>query len=266
MPQRETYGSLDEAGHVAVEIQGLRFEFLGDTQRASSESARNSQKHLQRNVQENVQENVDDWLYEFQWQLKQHPAGIEAAEPSSRARASWLIFADRDGVGEALSALLEAQGERSVLVARGIVQAQNSTEAYEERAFSYSSANDRKTSASFSRRHYSISQLAVELSISGALIVDPLRQRKSPRISLSDAQSYGLRQCPAAGPGTGPSRVARSSAAVAGHARGSSSRAKIPLPLDIAQAPLWGLGRVIAQEHPTLWGGLVDLEPGASPL
>src|SRR5208282_2557140 len=27
---------------------------------------------------------------------------------------------------------------------------------------------------------------------------------------------------------------------------------------------LWGLGRVIAQEHPTFWGGLVDLEPGAS--
>ena len=32
----------------------------------------------------------------------------------------------------------------------------------------------------------------------------------------------------------------------------------------VAQSPLWGLGRVIAQEHPTFWGGLVDLEPGAS--
>ena len=33
-----------------------------------------------------------------------------------------------------------------------------------------------------------------------------------------------------------------------------------PAPLAIAQAPLWGFGRVIAQEHPTLWGGLIDLE------
>ena len=32
-------------------------------------------------------------------------------------------------------------------------------------------------------------------------------------------------------------------------------------PLSIGQAPVWGLGRVIAQEHPTLWGGLVDLDP-----
>jgi NAD(P)-dependent dehydrogenase (short-subunit alcohol dehydrogenase family)/acyl carrier protein len=34
--------------------------------------------------------------------------------------------------------------------------------------------------------------------------------------------------------------------------------------LAVAQSPLWGLGRVIAQEHPTFWGGLVDLEPGAA--
>src|SRR5205085_9220543 len=33
--------------------------------------------------------------------------------------------------------------------------------------------------------------------------------------------------------------------------------------LAVAQAPLWGLGRTIALEHPTLWGGLIDLDPGA---
>ena len=30
--------------------------------------------------------------------------------------------------------------------------------------------------------------------------------------------------------------------------------------------PIWGLGRVIAQEHPNFWGGLVDLDPGAPTL
>ncbi|AGY58075.1 type I polyketide synthase [Gloeobacter kilaueensis] len=29
--------------------------------------------------------------------------------------------------------------------------------------------------------------------------------------------------------------------------------------------PLWGLGRVIAQEHPELWGGLIDLDPAFDP-
>ncbi|MGD9547405.1 MAG: SDR family NAD(P)-dependent oxidoreductase [Candidatus Krumholzibacteriia bacterium] len=28
-----------------------------------------------------------------------------------------------------------------------------------------------------------------------------------------------------------------------------------------AQAPLWGLGKVVGSEHPELWGGLIDLDP-----
>jgi len=33
----------------------------------------------------------------------------------------------------------------------------------------------------------------------------------------------------------------------------------------LEQAPLWGLGRVLAAEHPDIWGGLVDLDPAAAP-
>ena len=51
---------LDEAGRVAVEIQGLRFEYLGeDTQRASVD-------------------NLDDWLYEF-----------AVAAQGTRGRKTW---------------------------------------------------------------------------------------------------------------------------------------------------------------------------------
>ncbi|MCU0680761.1 MAG: type I polyketide synthase [Polyangiaceae bacterium] len=32
-------------------------------------------------------------------------------------------------------------------------------------------------------------------------------------------------------------------------------------PIAVAEAALWGLGRTVAQEHPELWGGLVDLDP-----
>ncbi|VFN05547.1 MAG: Phosphopantetheine attachment site, partial [Candidatus Kentron sp. G] len=40
--------------------------------------------------------------------------------------------------------------------------------------------------------------------------------------------------------------------------RGAVSVAQTEDPLNIAQAPLWGMGKVIAQEHPALWGGLID--------
>ena len=33
----------------------------------------------------------------------------------------------------------------------------------------------------------------------------------------------------------------------------------------LSGAPLWGLGRVIAVEHPEIWGGMLDLDAGASP-
>jgi acyl transferase domain-containing protein/acyl-CoA synthetase (AMP-forming)/AMP-acid ligase II/acyl carrier protein len=35
-------------------------------------------------------------------------------------------------------------------------------------------------------------------------------------------------------------------------------------PTGLAQAPIWGLGRVMAEEHPIFWGGLVDLDAGLS--
>ena len=35
--------------------------------------------------------------------------------------------------------------------------------------------------------------------------------------------------------------------------------------VSVDQAALWGAGRVVAEEHPDLWGGLVDLDPAAAP-
>jgi NAD(P)-dependent dehydrogenase (short-subunit alcohol dehydrogenase family)/acyl carrier protein len=45
--------------------------------------------------------------------------------------------------------------------------------------------------------------------------------------------------------------VTRGAQAISGQAR----------PLQLAQAPAWGFGRVMALEHPELWGGLIDLDP-----
>jgi microcystin synthetase protein McyG len=38
-----------------------------------------------------------------------------------------------------------------------------------------------------------------------------------------------------------------------------------PGPVSLAGTALWGLGRVIAREHPELWGGLIDLDRAAEP-
>ena len=46
--------------------------------------------------------------------------------------------------------------------------------------------------------------------------------------------------------------------------RGAQPVGKEPGCPAVAQAPLWGLGRVMSLEVPELWGGLVDLAPGSS--
>jgi acyl transferase domain-containing protein/acyl carrier protein len=38
-----------------------------------------------------------------------------------------------------------------------------------------------------------------------------------------------------------------------------------PEPVAVDQAALWGAARVVAEEHPDLWGGLVDVDPEAAP-
>src|SRR6185436_2158555 len=43
--------------------------------------------------------------------------------------------------------------------------------------------------------------------------------------------------------------------------RGAQPATKPGAALAAAAAPVWGFGRVVALEHPDLWGGLVDLDP-----
>ena len=46
--------------------------------------------------------------------------------------------------------------------------------------------------------------------------------------------------------------------------RGANSVGTVRNVPGIAQSPLWGLGRVIAEELPQLWGGLIDVDPDYS--
>ena len=143
---------LDEAGRVAVEIEGLHFESLGE------------------DAQRMAVDNPDNCLYTFQWQPKALPAGITSAPAG---RVSWLILTDKAGVGDALSALLGARGDRSILVTRGDFTRRSTA------SIIVSVPNDRKTSAESSRRPSDpISRLVVEFCISGVLM--SLIRRRPP--------------------------------------------------------------------------------------
>jgi acyl transferase domain-containing protein/acyl carrier protein len=226
---------LDETGQVTVEILGLRFESLVRT----------------------AHENLDDWLYEFQWQLKERPNGQPAPEPSAPAsRGSWLIFADTSGVGEALGALIDAQGDRSILVTRG--------ESYERTDGEHFRIRPERPE---DIRQLLEAALAPDQPICRGLVhlwsLDARSPAETTVASLEEVQTLGCGNV---------LRLVQELAGVERHhfprlsliTRGAQPAGEECLPLDTAQAPLWGLGRVIAQEHPMLWGGLIDLEPSTS--
>ncbi len=233
---------LDEAERVAVEILGLRFEFLGDDTQHSIEKD---------------EKDLDDWLYELQWQSKERPEGQGPSEPSSPAsRGSWVIFTDSGGVGDALAALLEAQGQRSILVARG--------ESYEHTDGAHFRV--RPEQPEDLRRLFEaalVSDQPVCRGIVHLWSLDVPRPQETTVTSLNAARTLGcgsvllLLQ-----------ELARTESRDLPRlwliTRGAQAAGEEPSPLAVAQSPLWGLGRVIAQEHPMLWGGLVDLEPTAS--
>jgi len=228
---------LDEAERVAVEILGLRFEYLGD------------------NPQRAVETDLDDLLYELEWQPKQRAAG--AAEPSSPAsRGSWLIFNDSGGVGDALAALLEAQGQGTILVSRG--------ESYEHTNGSHFRIHPEQPE---DLRRLVEAALVADQPVCRGIVhlwsLDAPRPDETTVASLNAAQTLGCGSVLLL-----IQELARMEARDLPRlwlvTKGSQAAGEEAAPLEVAQSTLWGLGRVIAQEHPMLWGGLVDLEPAAS--
>jgi acyl transferase domain-containing protein/acyl carrier protein len=222
----------DEAGQVVVEMSGVRFESLG----------------------EGVKENLDGWLYELKWPSKERVTGKQVT-PSNPG--SWLIFADSSGVGASLQQILEEQNEKGILVSRGnAYERVDSThvciraEHPEDLRRLFESAIDSDRPACRGIVHlWSLDASAPETATATA---------------MGEAQTIG---CVSA------LHVVQEMAAVQWReaprlwlvTRGAQAAGEDSQPVEVAQAPLWGLGRVIAQEHPALWGGLVDLEPKFCP-
>ncbi|WP_129677644.1 type I polyketide synthase [Candidatus Chloroploca sp. Khr17] len=170
---------------------------------------------------------VEGWLYELVWERQAQPLVVAPSAAGGR----WLILTDRGGVGETLAALL---GEVSASVE--VVADEAALEGWAARSGSvplrgvvYLWAMDHRECApdAFDNRALAA---AHQRTLGGALRVTQ---------ALADM------------PGPGPRLWV-----VTQHAQ-----QLVPTqPVAVAQAALWGLGRVIGLEHPDHFGGLVDLD------
>ena len=176
-----------------------------------------------------------------------------ASTEEAPAAGSWLIFADCAGVGQRLAQLFTARGDTPILVTPG-----RSYSALERECFTIEptrpedylrlfreSLGNKRTGCHGVIHLWGLDVLAGDRITAGQL---EMAQTSGCRSVLYLVQALG-----AAGPWGTPRLWLVT--------RGAQPVGSEPAPLAVEQAPLWGMGKVIALEHPELHCTRVDLCP-----
>jgi acyl transferase domain-containing protein len=225
----------DHEGKVVAEIEGFVVK------RADREG-------LQRARQRRLQE----WLYEIEWQRKDREP-IEAGSTTG-SEGQWLVFADRAGTATGLKQRLNEQGQRCITVYAGEHYQNCTNDSYfvnplKPEDFQLLFRDVLTGSQSVLKGVVHLWSLDCDPEPGGsdspenneALSCGSILHLVQSLVKSSFAQAFRLWLV------TG----------------GSQSVGEAVGTLNPAHMPLWGLGRVIANEHPELHCTLVDLDPTA---
>jgi len=178
-----------------------------------------------------------------------------APHPDNRNADSWLILADRGGLGERLAEQLRQLGEGVVVALHGDELQRLDADTF---VLNPSSQED------FARlMREAFSGDARCRGVVHLWSLDTLRAEKLTTDDLDEATVLGsgstlelvrqLARIPSPQPRVW--LVTRS-------AQATNPQFDVQ---GLAQVPLWGVGRVLSEEHPDLWGGLIDLDEQIDP-
>lgn len=190
-------------------------------------------------LQRAAQAGLNNALYEIAWEVQ---SSVPPTRPSAHA-GNWLIFADRQGVGAALAARLETQGQRSLLVRPGEAYQTGPDEAFvinPERPDDF-----RKLIAEVAGQ---------EQRFRGVVYLWGMDVEAETDQRLSCGGALALVQALAALSDADLPKLWLVN-------RGSQPAGSDFALVAFAQAPLWSLGGTITSEHPHLNCVRVDLDP-----
>lgn len=197
---------------------------------------------------------VGEWMFSRAWQRVGAPASSGSEAPTTRG-ARWLVLSDQSGIGRALGAVLESQGDRCVLLEHGPAFARLGPERFQ---IEPTDAEQMRVVLKEARAGgapcrgvihlWSLDATPLEAATEESLDVD-LGRGSVSALHLAQALLQGeWRELPRLW------LVTRGAQAI----RGDAS-------LAMTQTPLWGIGRALSREHPGLGCVLVDLHPVPSP-
>ncbi|WP_437759724.1 SDR family NAD(P)-dependent oxidoreductase [Sorangium sp. So ce1389] len=222
---------LGEEGEPLVEARGLRLRRLSPEARAPEE------QHA-------------SWLYHLAWQ-RAEGAG-EAPAASGDVSGQWLVLMDDGPVGKSLVPLLQAGGATCVRCFPG-----ERYERIEPGLYRLDPADPRGFQALLE------DAFPEGRPCRGAVYLWSLTATDAAETTLETLARDQQRGCHGALHLTQAllRRGWRDAPRLWVVTRGAQAAGEAPAGLSVAQAPLWGLGRVIALEHPELQCTRVDLSP-----
>ncbi|MEW6735025.1 MAG: type I polyketide synthase [Acidobacteriota bacterium] len=208
-------------------------------------------QQLESDAQVTSKQNVQDWLYRVDWQLKTRSIDNNLKAIPTSQQGQWLIFTDTLGVGQTLKSSLEAHGEVCCLVSPGDTYKILTTDHYQ-------------INPALLQDYY---QLLTTICGTAELPLRGIVHLWSLAIGTSDAEE-ATRLLPCSSVMRLIQALAELEINNAPHlwlvTQGSQAVAEQRDLVSIWQAPLWGLARVIAQEHPELHCTRVDLSAQAT--
>ena len=190
---------------------------------------------------------LENHLYEVVWQPSQGIPRRQGSEPGN-----WLIFADGKGIGEALAESLFEKGYRCTLVIPG--------DNYQQLELAAKSDSI--------RRHYQINPAAPQ-EFQRLLKDNPFSWQGVVHLWSMEAEALkgSLQKSQLLGSGSALHLVQALSEAKLSPRLWLVTQGAKPIdsaPVQVSQAPLWGLGQAISLEYPELQCKRLDLDPLAA--
>lgn len=244
---------LDEAGEVVLELGGVclqRVRGSFPTEAARVQQAPDESRPVRG-------EDIGRWLYEIDWRRSGLASSETPDSVQNEAQGKWLIFADEGGVGEAVRSRLEADGGACcVLVRAGSSYrriAPNEFEIDPARAHDFDLVLAEETD--FGRAGW-----RGVLHLWSRESVAPPQPDETYLAQAQVAGCYSILHLVQSLERAGLCESIRLWLVTAG---AQSAAAKGDAPVNLAQSPVWGLGRVIAREFQTLRCTMIDVNLAA---
>ena len=201
-------------------------------------------RHVKRQALLSSPAKLNDWLYEVKWQTLLPETSLEAAEVTSSGSRHWLILADKT-VASQLATKLSAQGEQCILVSAG-----SHYEQIAPQQFIVNPANPEdfhQLLAVVPQLYGIVHCWSLDASETDVQAASLLGCGSALHLIQAVVEAYVMSEPPRLWLTT------RGAQAVNEHAV-----------QQVTQASLWGLGKVIALEHPALHTTQIDLDGHAT--